>query len=109
MVFLDSGRPREAIKELDPLLGEGVERPMIRFVRGRAWMDAAGQPDRAASDFAIAVEQMKEPTPDHVLAWRDALLAAGRRDAALDALDRGMRRVGMVPSLELPAVDLAVR
>jgi tetratricopeptide (TPR) repeat protein len=105
MVYLDAGRPKEAIGELDALLGD-AERPLIRFARGRAWM-ANGRPDRAASDFARAVEHMKEPTPDHVIAWRDALIAAGRRSEALDALDRGMRRVGSVPSLELPAVDLA--
>jgi tetratricopeptide (TPR) repeat protein len=107
MIFLDSGRPREAIAEFDKLLGPGVERPMIRYARGRAWMDA-GESERAASDYGRAVEKMNEPTPDHVLAWRDALLAAGHREAALDALDRGMRRVGVVPSLQLPAVDLAL-
>src|SRR6185295_3142012 len=102
MLFLDSGRPRQAIAEFDSLLAADAERPMIRYARGRAWIED-GRPDLAAVDFGRAVERMKEPTPDHIMAWRDALLATGRRDAALDALDRGMRRVGAVPSLELPA------
>jgi tetratricopeptide (TPR) repeat protein len=107
LLYFDAGRLAEAIREFDALLAAGAERPMIRFARGAAWM-ASGRPERAADDFSRAVEHLKRPTPDHVLAWRDALLAAGRRAEALAALDRGMRRVGVVASLQLPAVDLAL-
>ncbi|MGH7785614.1 MAG: tetratricopeptide repeat protein, partial [Candidatus Binatia bacterium] len=43
-----------------------------------------------------------------VMARRDALLALGRRDEAVAALDQGMARIGRIAALQLAAVDLEV-
>ena len=67
---------------------------------------ALGPPDEAARALRVAIDGMKSPTPDHVLALRDALLASGDRAGAVAALDFGLTRVGLVPSLALPALDL---
>jgi tetratricopeptide (TPR) repeat protein len=51
---------------------------------------------------------MSRPTPEHVIARRDALLSLGRRSEALTALEAGLARIGPAVSLELAAVDLEV-
>ena len=79
----------------------------IRFERGRAWA-ALGRPKRAARDFAAAFPGLPQPTPDHVFAQRDVLLALGRRAEAIRALDAGIARLGHVPALKIAAVDLDV-
>jgi tetratricopeptide (TPR) repeat protein len=104
-VFLAAGFARMARLELDGVLERRPDLAAVRFERGRAWL-ALGDTDRAAADFARAVADMEHPTPDHVLACRDAHVKAGRREAALDALDRGMARLGAVASLQLAAIDL---
>ena len=77
----------------------------LLFERGRACL-ALGRIDRAARDFGRAIAGMPQPRPEHVIARRDALLALGRLSDAVAALDEGMARLGPIPSLELPAVEL---
>jgi Flp pilus assembly protein TadD len=106
-VLLDAGLPRRALHELDRVVRRRPDAFRVRFERGRAW-GQLGRPERAARDFGRAIAGMRDPTPDHVFARRDALLAAGRREAALAAVEEGIARVGPVVSLELAAVDLEV-
>lgn len=106
-VFLEAGLPRIALVELDRSLASRPLQPGVLVVRARARMQV-GDPRGAATDLAAAVDAMREPTPDHVVAWRDALVASGDPAAALAALDHGMTRVGAVPSLQLAALDLAL-
>jgi tetratricopeptide (TPR) repeat protein len=104
-VFLASGRPAEAKREFDRALRRRPDALAVLFDRGRAsWR--LGRPESAAHDFAVAAAGMPALTPEHVFEWRDVLLATGRHEAALAALDRGIARIGAVPSLELAAVDL---
>jgi tetratricopeptide (TPR) repeat protein len=105
-VFLDAGWARMAKLELDRVLAHQPDRFAVLFERGRAW-SKLGHPDEAARDFGRAIAGLPEPRPEQVFAHRDALLAAGRPDEALQALDAGIARLGAVPSLELAAVDLA--
>ena len=104
-VFLDAGWPRMAERTLTRALAARPDDADARYDRARARM-ALGDATGAARDFADAVGAMPEPHPEHLYAWRDALLALGKRDAALRVLDDGMARLGRVPSLELAALDL---
>jgi tetratricopeptide (TPR) repeat protein len=105
LVLLDAGQPAAARRELDAVLARRPDAAAVRFARGRAWM-RLGRPKRAARDFGRAIAGLAPPTPDQVIAHRDALLAVGEPRAALRALDGGMARVGRVASLELAAIDL---
>jgi predicted Zn-dependent protease len=106
-IYLDAGWPNMALLEIDRSLALDPAQPQVQIVRAKACM-ALGRPQDAARALGLAIDGMRNPTPDHVLALRDALLAAGDRSAALAALDYGLTRVGLVPSLALPALDLAL-
>ena len=106
-VFLDAGWPGMALVEAERALAIDPAQPQVRLLEGRACM-ALGRPEDAARAIALAIEGMSSPTPDHVLALRDARLAAGDRAGAIAALDHGLTRIGHVPSLALPALDLEI-
>jgi tetratricopeptide (TPR) repeat protein len=106
-VYLDAGFPRMAIVEVDRVLARRPSASDLLVTRARARL-ALGDAEAAARDFGEAIAKGSRPTPEQVLARRDALLAIGRREEALRALDEGMTRVGRVVSLVLPAVDLEV-
>jgi tetratricopeptide (TPR) repeat protein len=107
LVLLDAGRPRFAKREFDRVLARRPGAYGLLFERGRACL-ALGRTAYAARDFGRAIAGMPHPRPEHVIARRDALLALGRRLDALAALDDGMARLGRIPSLQLPAIDLEV-
>lgn len=104
-VYLDAGWPRMAERELTRALAARPEAYGALYDRGRARM-ALGNAEGAAADFERAVAGIKEPRPEQIYAWRDALLTLGKRDEALRALDDGMVRLGPIPSLQLAALDL---
>jgi len=106
-ILLDAGRAQAALQELDRVIARRPEAYALRFERGRVLL-ALGRTEDAAREFGRAIAGMPEPQPEHVIARRDALLALGRREEAVAALDEGMKRVGRVASLQLPAVDLEV-
>ncbi len=106
-VFLEAGWPRMATVEFDRVLARRPDAYGVLYDRGEAWL-ALGDPDRAARDFGAAIAGMRSPRPEQVFAYRDALLAAGRRADAVGALDAGIARLGPVAALELAAVDLEV-
>jgi tetratricopeptide (TPR) repeat protein len=107
-VLVAAGRDEEAKRVLDRLIERVPTAPGPRYQRGLALM-RLGRPADAATDFAAAIETLPAPNPSQVMAWRDALLAAGKPAEAIRALDRGMLRVGHVPTLELAALDLEER
>lgn len=106
-VLLAAGRPQPALDELDVVLARHPDAYGLLFERGRALL-ALGRTNEAAQNFGRAIANMPQPRPEHVIAQRDALLALGRRAAAVAALDAGMARIGRVAALQLPAVDLEV-
>lgn len=106
-ILVGAGRLDAALAELDALIARRPDVPGPRHQRGIALM-RLGRHAAAAADLERAVAELPRPTPEDVFLWRDALLAAGKRDDAVAALDRGMLRVGHVPSLELAAIDLEV-
>jgi predicted Zn-dependent protease len=58
-------------------------------------------------DYAEAVRLLPDPRPDHYLEWARARAPEGPL-AARAALDEGVRRLGPVVSLMLPALDQEV-
>jgi tetratricopeptide (TPR) repeat protein len=107
LVYLDAKFPRMAKVELDRVLARRPDAYGLLFPRGEAWR-AIGDAEAAARDFGVAIAKGPRPTPEQVIARRDALLSIGKKDEAIRALDEGMARVGRVVQLVLPAIDLEV-
>jgi tetratricopeptide (TPR) repeat protein len=107
LVYLDAKFPRMAKVEIDRVLARRPDAYGLLFERGQAWL-AIGDAAAAARDFGEAIAKSPRPTPEQVIARRDALVSIGKKDEAIRALDEGMARIGHVVSLELPAIDLEV-
>jgi tetratricopeptide (TPR) repeat protein len=107
LVYLDAKFPRMAKVEIDRVLARRPDAYGLFFARGQAWL-AIGDADAAARDFGEAIAKGPRPTPEQVIARRDALVSVGKKAEAIQALDEGMVRVGQVVSLVLPAIDLEV-
>ena len=104
-IWLDAGHPRQAKRTLSPLVVRRDDAPGALLLRARACL-ALGRADKAATDYGRAVAVLAAPEPDVVFAWRDALLASGRREDALAALDVGLARLGAAASVQLAAIAL---
>jgi predicted Zn-dependent protease len=104
-VYLDAGFPRMARLEVERVLARRPQAYDLLFLRGRTSL-ALGDAEAAAQDFGEAIAKASRATPAQVLARRDVLLSLGRKEAALQALDDGMVRVGRVVTLTLPAIEL---
>jgi tetratricopeptide (TPR) repeat protein len=106
-IYLDAGWPGAARAELDRALRTYPERVHLRLIRARA-SQRLGEPSAAAADYRAAIAGMRAPTPDQVIEYRDVVLETGDEEGALAALDLGMARIGPAPTLQLPAIDLAL-
>jgi protein O-GlcNAc transferase len=105
--LLDAGWPQMAKQRFDDALERDPDRDDARLGRARAWTKL-DQPEAAAADYAVALDRMTEPRPAYALEQRDVLVALDRREEALAALDRSIARIGVVPTLQLAAIDLAL-
>lgn len=105
--LLDAGWPRMAKLHFDAVLERDPDRDDARLGRARAWVKL-DHPEAAAVDFAAALDRMAEPRPAYALEQRDALLAMGRPEEALAALDRAIARIGIVPTLQLAAIEVTL-
>jgi tetratricopeptide (TPR) repeat protein len=107
--WLESGKARQAIAQLDWFLARYPDHAMARLIRAQA-LTAAGTPTQAASDYIIAITALPEPSPDLYLEARDAQQAAGMTwQAQLANVEAGIARLGPVPALEDAALDLELR
>ncbi len=105
--FLAVGWPRLAKLRFDRATEMAPHLPPAHIGRARALV-ALGRPAEAEANFASAFEALERTRPALVLERHDALVAAGRADAALRLLDERMNEMGLIPSLQLAAVDLDI-
>ncbi|HEU5181613.1 MAG TPA: tetratricopeptide repeat protein [Candidatus Polarisedimenticolia bacterium] len=110
ILALERARPSRALRFLDRYL---QDRP--GDAGGWRWHARAltklGRAQDAAEDFrraTAATSPSDRVRPEDFLEWAKALEAAGQRPEAIDVLDEGMRRLGAIVSLQLPAISLAL-
>jgi tetratricopeptide (TPR) repeat protein len=104
----ESGKAELAVAELDRYVARFPDHPSARLTRARA-LATIGRNDEAAADYALALARLPAPEPDHFLEQRDVQHRAGALPAVqLAAIERGLRQLGSVPSLEDAALDLEV-
>jgi tetratricopeptide (TPR) repeat protein len=104
-LFLASGEAERALDAADRYLA-AADDPSGWTARARALV-ALGRPDDAAADLARAIERDPEPDPTLFLERARLLAEAGPAGvvAALAALDEGQARLGVLASLQWPAIE----
>lgn len=104
-MLLASGHPERAKEALDRFISRRSSHPEGWLERGRALIKM-GRRREGAADFTRGMELAPVLLPEHFVERAEALAAAGDREAALRGLDEGIRKLGPLVSLELPAIDL---
>lgn len=109
-LYLAMGKLDAARASLDRVLAAQPAHVDALATRAQV-LQAQGEPDAAAADFARAIENASSPEPDFYLGRASALSAArpARDDEALASLDAGIARLGKLPTLSLAAIDLQVK
>lgn len=108
-VQLELGATNEAVRLLERFANNRPLSAPGQLLLARALVKA-GRPHDAAEHFAQAVEVTAEPVPDWYLEQLRALrLAEAPRKELLRCLDAGIARLGPLPVLQLPAVELEVQ
>ena len=109
-LLYDAGRLEPAEAALNRFLRKhpdaGDARLTLARVRARL-----GRHAQAAQDFTRAIDQLDEPRPDHYLERARALAALGDDavDSALRGLDDGIKRLGLLVTLQAYAIKLNLR
>lgn len=68
-----------------------------------------GKPDAAIRDYRKALSLTRQPEPDLLLEISNALAENDQSAEALQVLDQGIARLGLLPSLVTPAIELDLR
>lgn len=108
-VQLELGVTNEAVRLLERFATHRPQSAPGQLLLARALL-MAGRPRDAAEHFAQAVAVTAEPSPDWYLEQLRALRLAGvPKEELLRCLDAGIARLGPLPVLQLPAVELEVQ
>lgn len=105
---LEAGRPEVALPLLDRFLADHPEHGEALLTRARA-LAKLGRADPAIADYDAAIAHTDPPNPDLYYERARFLVSLGAThvDAALRGLDEGLTRLGMIPSLQQQAIELA--
>lgn len=107
--WLEAGKAVMALPELDRYLGQFPDHASARLTRARA-LAAVGRNAQAAADYAVALERLPQLEPDYFLEQRNVQQSAGlSSETQLAGIEKGLRRLGSVPSLEDAALDVELR
>ncbi len=106
-LLFEFGKLEEARAALDRFLG--IKPYHIDGLMTRARVEIKlGRPLVAAADFSKVLQLSSKPEPEHYLECAKALASAGPEHvpAALNVIERGITRLGDLPTLNLLAIDI---
>jgi len=103
---LESGRPAEALAAAQACVDLAPGDAAGWVVRSRACA-ALGRADEAATDLRRAIAVHPQPGPELYREWAERLAAPGSAGvgAAIAALDEGQERLGILATLQWPAIE----
>ncbi len=104
-VFLAAGWLKTAEMQVQQVLRRKPENTQALITRARV-RRALGKPQDAAADFHNGVDRLAHPEPGLVHEAMSAQLAAGRPEVALQIADEAMQKIGIVVSVQLPAIEI---
>lgn len=104
MVFSDSGCAGAALAAAQQLLAVETNHWEGLIICARAYQKL-NQPQAAIRSYTAAIAKSPVPEPDLFLERARAQAAAGDFESAVAGLDEGTKKLGHIPSLELPAIE----
>lgn len=107
-VLLRAGDPLAAERHAEAVLARRPDLAMALLTRARI-RKALGRDAAAGEDFGRAVQMLPRPEPALVVEAMQQLLAGGDADAALTVGDAAMRKLGVVVTIQLPAIEIERR
>jgi predicted Zn-dependent protease len=109
-MFFEQGKAKEALPDINAFLAQHPEDPQGLLTRARIHARLKNSLS-AAADFTRALAHIDKPDPEIYIERAQALIEAGEahRDEALQGLEEGMRKLGPIVTLELPAIDIEVK
>ncbi len=110
VVYFRKGDFATAIRYFDQHLTKFPDTPATYEYRARAWRER-GDFNAALNDLRHYLTLQARPNPGHYSAAADLLLHTGKASiqAAIDILDQGMERLGLVPTLQRKAIELELQ
>ncbi len=105
-IFLEAQMPELALASLDPYLASSPKDSEAFATRARALIKL-GRFAQAAEDYTAAITILSAG-PELFIERAEAWRLAGKAERSLQSLDEGIRRLGPLVTLELPAIDLEI-
>ncbi len=106
-VLFEAGRPQEAVAPLNKYLASQTEDSEAFTTRARV-LRKIGNYKSATEDYTRAIQQTRTASPELFIERADSFRGLGKFEEALRGLDEGIRKMGPLVTLELPAIDYEV-
>ena len=106
-MLADSGRFKAARTMFTTALQRFPESGEAFIGRARVFVKL-GQRKAAIADFRRGLELLQDPALEYYVELAEALAAERATNDALSILDRGIKKMGPLPALETPAIELEV-
>ena len=103
-VQLEAGQPQSALGPLNRYLADQPPDAEAYTVRARVLVKL-NRLDPAIEDFTQAIKFSATPNPELYIERAAAWRVLGKPEEAIRGLDEGIRRIGPIVTLQLPAVD----
>src|ERR1051325_1481891 len=107
-MLADSGRLEDSRQMFTGALERSPKNGDAFIGRARVFVKLR-QPKLAIPDFRRGLDLILAPPPEYFVELAEALVAEGAADDALSILDRGIKKLGPLPALETPAIDLELK
>ncbi len=104
LVHFEAGQPQAALAPLDRFLASKPKDPEAFTLRGRV-LAKLNRPSAAIEDYNTAIALSGAASPELFIERAAAWRALGKNEEAIRGLDEGIRKLGPLVTLELPAVD----
>ncbi|MEO7298181.1 MAG: tetratricopeptide repeat protein [Verrucomicrobiota bacterium] len=104
-IFSDAHLYEEARSAMDKFLAVQKENSEAHLARARVLVQL-GDFENGAADYSAAIRFAKVVKPDFFVEQADVWRAVGKFETALLSLDEGIKKLGPIASLEIPAIEL---
>lgn len=104
-MLADAGQLETASQTFTAVLERASQNGEALVGRARVRLKLS-QRQAAIADFRRGLELLAEPAAEDFVELAEALAAEGKTAEALQTLDKGIKKLGPIPALQTPAIDL---